>query len=477
MPNLLPTRDAARPQKNVGLGLILTALGIAVLGVSFPAAAQPGQQKLYAYSSAGDNQWVSDWPPIDSAATVRALFEWYAKTYNVKRMYWRGEQDRMWLQHYRFRREIPLYYEFWTEWLRYLSDEVKTDDLAVAAAHRQGMQIYIFDGLFEHATQGDAGGCGMFPYQCEDKLRQEHPEWCPVDRWGERVCPGPIEFCYPEARKALVARYLRHVTKYGYDGIGFYTYVENYGLRYLDEYGFNEPIVKEFKRRYGVDIRTEAFDKEAWGKLRGEYLTQFLRELHTALTKRGKKLCFTLRGDKPNLPQRWLGLTTDFPGAGRVHHDWETWVKEGLVDELMVWFGSAPEDKQKLAKRIRELAGGKPIEVTIADSSPFDAQWKPFIEEGVALVTVTAPGYGADRFSLEPTSMETLKSHDWKLRAQTLADVAAGKLKTDSATVATLVSDPHVLVRREAIRSLAALTATEQVPLIEAALTDAESSV
>jgi HEAT repeat protein len=298
-----------------------------------------------------------------------------------------------------------------------------------------------------------------------------------VDRWGERRAPGPLEFCYPEARKALVKRYLRYVTKYGYDGIAFYTYVENYGLRYLDEYGFNEPIVQEFRRRHGVDIRTEPFDKEAWGRLRGEYLTQFLRELHTALAKRGKKLCLTLRGDRPNVPQRWLCITTDIPGAGRLHLDWETWVREGLVDELMVWFGSTPEEKQALARRILELAAGKPIEVTVADSSPFEAHWQPFVEAGVTMVSVTAPGYGADRFALAPAGPDGFASPDWRGRAQALADAAAGKLKVDSATVAALASDPQVLVRREAVRALAALAVGDQVPAVEAALADPEASV
>jgi hypothetical protein len=34
--------------------------------------------------------------------------------------------------------EIPRYYEFWMEWLRPLTDKVRTDDLAVAAAKRHG---------------------------------------------------------------------------------------------------------------------------------------------------------------------------------------------------------------------------------------------------------------------------------------------------------------------------------------------------
>jgi hypothetical protein len=55
------------------------------------AVTQPGEQKLYCYVSVGDCQWYSNILPMDSAATIDALFEWMANTYGVKRVYWRGE--------------------------------------------------------------------------------------------------------------------------------------------------------------------------------------------------------------------------------------------------------------------------------------------------------------------------------------------------------------------------------------------------
>lgn len=58
-------------------------------------------------------------------------------------------------------------------------------DLALAAANRYGLEMYAVEGLFEHTAQGDTGGVGFFPYPNEDRLRIEHPEWVPVDRWGE----------------------------------------------------------------------------------------------------------------------------------------------------------------------------------------------------------------------------------------------------------------------------------------------------
>jgi hypothetical protein len=157
-----------------------------------------------------------------------------------------------------------------------------------------------------------------------------------------------------------------------------------------------------------------------------------------------------------------------------VYLDWEGWVREGIVDELFVWWRG---DQKALLDRMLTVCRGKPVEVTIATAQPFDAGWKPFTEAGVTPVSVWAPGYGLDRVSPEPSRAEALKNPDWRRRMQALADVTAGRLKTDAASVAALASDSQVLVRRQALFALGALRAAEYVPLLEARLTDRESSV
>ena len=62
-------------------------------------------------------------------------------------------------------------------------------------------------------------------------------------------------------------------------------------------------------------------------------------------------------------------------------------------------------------------------------------------------------------------------------RLQTVADIEAGEIEADAATVAALAKDPHVLVRRRVMYAMAALKAAEQVTVLEAGLFDAESSV
>jgi hypothetical protein len=428
---------------------------------------------LYVYCSTGDNQWVSDWQPIDSPATVDALFEWLHDTHGVSRMYWRGEQERMWLEYAHFRPENPRYYAWWTDWIRHLTGRVKTDELAIRAARKLGMEIYMHGPLFDHGAQGDAGGCGMFPYATQDKLLIEHPEWRPVDRWGERYAPGPPEFCYPELRRILVDRHVRHAAKY--DGISFYTYVENMAQRYMDEFGYNEPIVNEFKRRHGVDIRREPFDREAWNRLRGEYVTQFLVELHDALKARGKKLSMVLRPDQPHLPQRWLAVKDPALPTGAIHMDWEGWVRQGAVDELFVW--GVGMSGERLAQQAVDACAGTGVRVVVLCSYPFKDVWQPLKARGLVTASVAAPGYGIDPWAREPTSAETLTSFSWRLRMQTLVDVKAGKLPVAPAAVAARLTDPHVLVRREALRTLAKLKAGDHVAAVESALADRETSV
>jgi HEAT repeat protein len=434
-------------------------------------AAEPRKRPLYAHISTGDYQYHRDWHALDSAATIEALFEMMAEPNHITRVDWRGKQDALWQSHHMLRRENPRYIDI-HEWIRHLVRDVGTNEIARAAARRLGIEMHVFDGIFEYAAQGDAGGCGPMPYVSEDSLRLEHPEWIPCDRWGECVAPGPIEFCYPEARKALVERYIGNVAEY--DGISFYTYVENTGAHYLDEFGFNEPIVAEFKRRHGVDIRTEDFDREAWARLRGEYFTQFLRELHTALAAEGKRLSIVLSPDDPHLPQNWGGMP--FPGTGHIYLDWENWAKESIVDELICWFRGA--NKEGLLRSMLDVCKGTATEVVLADKDPFADKWKPYLDAGAIPMCAPDPFCkGADRFAPGSVGIDALQSGAWGERVQALLDIGSGSLKADASAVSGLVSDPHPVARRAAVQALVALGASEHGSAVEAALGDRESSV
>ena len=433
----------------------------ALCGVVREACGDGSKGGLHFFISTGDNQMNHEIVPFDSAATIDAGFEAMA-SFGSKRAYWRGEQEDTALKEYLGRPENHFYYSYWL-WLDYLINQVGANHLAVKAAHRNGMEIYMEEGLFEHGAQGEAGGCAILPYQCEDALRLKHPEWIPVDRWGERQAPGPVEYAYPGARKAFVTHVLHHIKEY--DGVLFYTYVENEGFRYPEEFGFNKPIVDEFKRRYGVDIRTQPFDKDAWYKLRGEYVTQLFRELHKELSARGKKLSIIVWGEQPSIPMGWQRYTT-WTSVGYIHMDVERWISEGIVDEIVVFHYN-----EAYVSKLLALSKGKPLSI-VALGAPTVAQR----EAGVTPMTDVWAAYGL-RFSPEGVSAQDIRSPSWQKRTQVLSDMAGGAIPIDARSVEDAVSDPNVMVRRQAIRLLPSLKNQRYAPLLEKALDDPENTV
>lgn len=440
-------------------------------------AGQPGTDPVHVFCGTGDHLWVWEREPVDSPATVTAMLEWMARTYKVPRMYWRGGQTHLWDRHVKLGPETPQQYDWAAGWKRHLYRELRLNEAAVAAAKRFGMEMFLYTGLFEFGVQPDVGVIG--PYLFEDEFRRQHPEWCSEDRWGERRCPGPISFCYPEARRAVRERLVSFMLEQGYDGVNFYTYVENCGLRTLDEFGFNQPIVDEFRKRFpDIDLRSDKLTDEQrqhWYRCRGVFVTQFLRELKAALAEHGKKLSMILDASKPDFVQPWWGKPV--PGTGMIALDWETWVDEGIVDELWVQLGPQADQTATL-DRLLSKCEGTPVKLTVRTAGPFDPVWEPYRKAGVTpIAVITWARNGIEKFSLEPTSPETLGSPDWRLRLQTLADVEAGGLKIEAASVARMTTDPHVLVRRRAVLALAAMQAVDYVGAVEDGLDDAESSV
>jgi hypothetical protein len=132
-----------------------------------------------------------------------------------------------------------------------------------------------------------------------------------------------LEWAYPEARQYWVHIADDLVSRYDVDGLYMDTRTECMSPPYADEFGFNDPIVEEYKRRWGVDIRTEDFDLEKWRGLRGEYFTELLREIAAVVHARGKRFSLgTARGD-------YIG----FP-LGNMKLEWRKWISEKIIDEL-----------------------------------------------------------------------------------------------------------------------------------------------
>ena len=426
------------------------------------------------YFTVGDCQDLL-YTPLDSPASIDAAFEVLHKDYLVDRVWWRGGQDEIWGNQFVIRDQSRRYVRLWDWWMDLQYRVVGTNKLAVKAAHDRGMKIWLTYGLFDNGSPADVG-FGGFPYAAEDKIRIEHPEWAPVNKYGTWRQGGPIELAYPEARKAMVDYLAKYTLEGNYDGMAFLTYAENYSLRYEDEFGYSQPIVDEFKKRHGVDICTQEFDREAWAKLRGEYLTQFMRELHAALKADGKKIAVSVDGKNPNLPCLW-NLEGGVRTAGKLWMDIETWVKEGVVDEINLFY---PLSEDAIA-RVSELC--KANDATLSVFGRVRGELPKGADRIMTVNYEMESGFKWENYidfndeDIPPQPIESLKSDDVFARRRVLTAISKGKQQASASDVAPLTQDKDVYVRRSALRALGAIGDPSALPAIETALQDPENSV
>src|SRR5439155_292358 len=92
----------------------------------------------------------------------------------------------------------------------------------------------------------------------QSKLVYDHPEYQAVDRSGKKVQYGILEWAYPEARRHWVEDVRQLVDRYDVDGIYMDTRTESPCPEFADQFGFNEPVVREYygplARQFGIRL-------------------------------------------------------------------------------------------------------------------------------------------------------------------------------------------------------------------------------
>lgn len=429
-----------------------------------------------AYFTVGDAQDLLEFPPLDSRISIATAFETLKQQWQLERIWWRGGQDEIWGKEFVIRSENRQFAKIWDWWKDLQYRTVGTNRIAVEEAHRRGMSIWLAYGLFDNGSQADAGYSG-FPYAIEDKLRIDHPEWAPVNRWGTWRQGGPIEFAYPEARQAMADYLARYVVDGNYDGISFLTYAENFSQRYEDEFGYNDPIVKDFQKTYGKDIRREEFDRDAWRRLRGGYVTEFLRLLKNKLAPHGKRIAVCVRGQNPDRPVLWNvngGICT----AGNVTWSIEEWLKGDVVDEICLVAAINNESLQKLIKQA--LSANSPVQITAWRSRgdlPANVPRVMFlgreIESGYQ--SEAWVDYPDEQLTAEP--VQNLALPDVYARRRVLTLALKGKQSLSAPQLSQAVVDDDLYVRRTALRSIAKHNVRETKEAVRGALKDPENTV
>lgn len=443
----------------------------AIILAAAPAAPQvlAAEPVIDHYISTGDNFFVGSFLPVDSPAAINASFDLLRDVYGTRRVYWRGLQESLYVQT-PSRAENPVVDNNLAQ-SRDLIVNQHINQVAVEAAHARGMQIWGVGSIYDWGVAAKDPIFFGYPGDHEHYLRVDNPEWIPVDKYGDRRQGGPIELAYPEARQAMVNWHVNEVVQAGYDGMISHSYNENYTLRFQDEFGFNDPVVNEFKNRYGVDIRRESFNRQAWYDLRGEYTTQFLSELHAALATHGKKLGMPVNAATGAIdkPRNWEGFYT----AGNLTMNWQSWATNHYVDELMIWGSS-----DVAFNTVKDAVEGTGVAVSLLTSEIYHPPLAPILNSGAPVVG--AYSYDADyliRSDIPAQPLSSLSSSDQYKQMRVLAQIVTGSTTATAADVMPLVNHPNLIARRLALSALGKIGDPASVPTLELALSDPENAI
>jgi hypothetical protein len=184
-----------------------------------------------------------------------------------------------------------------------------------------------------------------------------------VDRSGYIYNKGVGCYDYDEVLEFRL-KVVRELLDYGVDGL--YLSMRSHSNQICsftqkDMFGFNDPIVTEYKRRYGLDLRkiddclpvpvpggmarefiykAPDFDVDAWHHLKGESLTRLLSEIRH-ITGPDFPIWMCILGPYEGLEldsqaASLFDLSEGIHRPTRLHTNWPQWLKDGSVDGLAI---------------------------------------------------------------------------------------------------------------------------------------------
>lgn len=201
-------------------------------------------------------------------------------------------------------------------------------------AHDAGLEAWLYVSLFDEGWPLPSPRVRAVSYHnamhwqhvaWQSELTRAHHEWLVVDRSGRHRQWGVVSCAYPQARRAFIERWLGLLAPTRFDGLFVCLRSQSRPADHADQFGYNAPLRRAFRDRYGIDPVKDDYDPQAWRDTCGEYLTTLLVELRDALAARGRRVGIGVaRGDV-------LG-----PPLGNATLHWREWVRHGLVDQLVI---------------------------------------------------------------------------------------------------------------------------------------------
>ncbi len=212
---------------------------------------------------------------------------------------------------------------------------VDWDDFRVVPrlCHEAGMLAYLYVTLFDEGWPlppkevREVSYHNAMHYQHyarQTGFSKDHPEYAMIDRSGMVRQWGVLCLGYPEVREHFRQRYLDLLHGHDFDGLFVCLRSQSRPADFADQFGFNDPVRREYLADHGRDILREDFDLQPWRGLLGGYLTLFLTELRSALPVGVRLAVGVPSGDI-------IG-----PPLGNWTLEWRKWVRQQVVDDLMI---------------------------------------------------------------------------------------------------------------------------------------------
>lgn len=194
-------------------------------------------------------------------------------------------------------------------------DGVDTLQVVADACRAAGIRCYAslrMNGDYPVSWMGES-----LPRMLNSTFWWQHPEFRVRGKKGEDKTK--LSYAFPEVR-AFKLGILREAAERDIDGINLDF------LRHPPCFGYEEPLITAFKAKHGEDPRELAVDDPRWLQLRADIMTGFVREARRLLDDAGHK-----KG-------RHLGLSArvDWKEYRAWGCDIDTWLREGLLDYLVV---------------------------------------------------------------------------------------------------------------------------------------------
>ena len=193
----------------------------------------------------------------------------------------------------------------------------------------------------------------------DSQLVRRHPHWLTASQDGMKIHNkfnlewlNPL---HPEVQKLMLDLIREVVTKYDVDGIQI---DDHFGMP--SEYGYDDFTIKLYQQEHGGKRPPEDYHNPEWLYWRSSKITDFMQKLFDTVKEMKPDCLVSLSPNSQELAYR------------NYLQDWQTWVRRGLIDELVlqVYRGKLPDFRAELSQPAVKIARRKiPVAVGITSGT------------------------------------------------------------------------------------------------------------